>query len=140
MKYRVDFPALMRLCEGNYAKLIGLVPRQQEVGAQCHYQVVQNHYRLTIEETTKYTTLIQIEQMDSQPGFLLSQLQVRLYHDARVAEVCTSQQHGKPQPRYDYPNQKMYQQDEKHRVNHFLSEWLTFCLQHGIHQQPLMEW
>jgi len=58
-------------------------------------------------------------------------LQVRLYHDARMAEVCVSQQISRLQPSYHYPNAKMHHRDEKEQCNHFLGEWLRFCLVHG---------
>ena len=56
---------------------------------------------------------------------------MRLYHDARMAEVCVSQQISRLQSSYHYPNEKMHHRDEKEQCNHFLAEWLRFCLAHG---------
>ncbi len=47
---------------------------------------------------------------------------VRLYHDAMVAEVCSSQQIFRFKARYDYPNKKLHQRDEKHQINQFLAD------------------
>ena len=48
---------------------------------------------------------------------------VRLYHDAMVAEVCSSQQIFRFKARYDYPNKKLHQRDEKHQINQFLADF-----------------
>ena len=53
-------------------------------------------------------------------------MSVRLYHDAMVAEVCSSQQIFRFKARYDYPNKKLHQRDEKHQINQFLADWLRF--------------
>ena len=48
-----------------------------------------------------------------------------------MAEVISSQDIFQVQPRYDYPNKNMHQQDEKQQINQFLNEWLHLCLEHG---------
>ncbi len=58
-------------------------------------------------------------------------MEIRLYHDARMAEVISSQDIHQVKPRYDYPNKHMHQQDEKQQINQFLNEWLHLCLEHG---------
>ena len=60
-----------------------------------------------------------------------AELTIRMYHDARVAEVCSSQQIFRIKPRYDYPNIAMHQCDEKRQINVFLSDWLLHCLRNG---------
>jgi uncharacterized protein YqiB (DUF1249 family) len=60
--------------------------------------------------------------------FLRPVVKVRLYHDAKMAEVISAQNIGSLQPSYRYPNIKMYQKNEKEMVNIFLAEWLQFCL------------
>jgi len=41
-------------------------------------------------------------------------------------------------PRYTYPNDNMYQEDEKLQQNRFLSDWLEHCLQNGRDCPPLV--
>ncbi|MFC1234671.1 DUF1249 family protein [Vibrio sp. DW001] len=135
--YHVDLAGLMRVYETNYAKLNALLPNQPSVGDVRSYQVAQMIYQLEVIELTKYTTLIDVSQCDQQPIFPLPKMTVRLYHDARVAEVCASEQISRVQARYDYPNLKMMQKDEKFQLNQFLSDWLSFCLKHGISRVPL---
>ena len=56
---------------------------------------------------------------------------VRVYHDAGLAEVVNCQHYRQFSARYEYPNEQMYQVDEKAQVNRFLSELLAHCLKHG---------
>lgn len=135
--YHVDLAGLMRIYETNYAKLNALLPNQPSVGDIRSYQVAKMAYQLEVVEITRYTTVIEVCQCDVQPIFPLPKMTVRLYHDARVAEVCASEQISRVQARYDYPNSKMMQKDEKFQLNQFLSDWLSFCLKHGISRTPL---
>ncbi|WP_375751405.1 DUF1249 family protein [Vibrio sp. HN007] len=135
--YHVDLAALMRVYETNYAKLNALLPAKASVGDVRSYQVAEIAYQLEVSEITKYTTLIDVSQCDEQLIFPLPKMTVRLYHDARVAEVCASEQISRVKARYDYPNNRMMQKDEKFQINQFLSDWLTFCLKHGISRAPL---
>jgi uncharacterized protein YqiB (DUF1249 family) len=65
-------------------------------------------------------------------------LDVRLYHDAAVAEVIAWQGHRRFQARHEYPNRKMYQRDEKAQLNKFLGELLEFCLTQGRVMQEIV--
>ena len=135
--YHVDLAELMRVYETNYAKLNALLPVGHEVGDVRWYQAVNMVYQLTVNEVTKYTTLIDICQSDAMPVFPLPKMSVRLYHDARVAEVCASGDFSRVKAKYDYPNTKLLQKDEKFQLNKFLGEWLTFCLKNGISRTPI---
>lgn len=131
-RYHVDFPALMRMYETNYAKLVRLLPHGDDVGDTRSYDIHGSCYDIEIEESTRYTTLVTIRLKGSLPEYLRPSMTVRLYHDARVAEVCSSQQISALKARYDYPNPRMLVRDEKHQVNQFLSDWLAHCIRSGI--------
>ncbi|WP_299685289.1 DUF1249 family protein [uncultured Vibrio sp.] len=135
--YHVDLAELMRVYETNYAKLNALLPVGHQVGDVRCYQAVNMVYQLTVNEVTKYTTLLDICQSDEMPVFPLPKMSVRLYHDARVAEVCGSGDFSRVKAKYDYPNSKLLQKDEKFQLNKFLGEWLTFCLKTGISRTPM---
>jgi uncharacterized protein YqiB (DUF1249 family) len=90
----------------------------------------QLQYRITILDTAPYTTTVRMEQLDVLQDYLKPVMDIRLYHDARMAEVLSSQYAGAIAPSYDYPNPDMRHRDEKERVNSFLTEWLRFCLKH----------
>ena len=53
------------------------------------------------------------------------------YHDAGMLEVGMFQSHRRIAARYQYPNERMHQQDEKSQQNRFLADWLEHCLQNG---------
>ena len=61
-RYTPDFPEMMRLCETNFAQLRRLLPHTDAPGETVSYQVGGAQYRLTISESTRYTTLVEIEQ------------------------------------------------------------------------------
>jgi uncharacterized protein YqiB (DUF1249 family) len=131
-RYKPDFPAMMRVYETNYAQLRRLIPRSNQVGDEINYQIDSLCYRLAITETTRYTTVVVIQQVAPKVGYgMMPELTVRLYHDALIAEVCASQQIYRFKARYDYPQQILFQSDEKHQINQFLKDWLKFCLMYG---------
>jgi uncharacterized protein YqiB (DUF1249 family) len=92
-------------------------------------------YTIKIIDCSRYTSTLEMSQK-SQIGqigqieyeFLRPVVQVRLYHDAKMAEVISAQNIGSLKPSYQYPNTKMYQKNEKEMVNLFLAEWVQFCL------------
>ena len=133
-RYRVNLDELMQLYAANYSLMTRLFPTQLEVGQILRLTPkLGEDYLLESKELTRYTALYEIRQASAQAyNYLQPQLLVRLYHDARLAEVCASQQIYKLKPRYDYPNKKMHHQDEKHQTNQFLNDWLVFCLKQRI--------
>ena len=57
---------------------------------------------------------------------------IRVYHDAKTAEVTSYQNHRYFKAVYPVPNQFMYQTDEKEQLNLFLAEWLNLCINEGL--------
>lgn len=154
-KYRPSLSTLMNLCDTNYMLLLRLLADKEEVGEQrCFFISDFLSYTVEVKEVTKYTSLITIAQ---DALFLAKQKQtsneksstktnksglycdsifrpsmvIRLYHDARMAEVISSQDIRQVKPRYDYPNTQMHHPDEKQQMNVFLKEWLQLCHQLG---------
>jgi uncharacterized protein YqiB (DUF1249 family) len=136
-KYRPHLPTLMTLFEVNYMLLLRVLADKEQLGEQrCFFISDFLSYRVRIDEVTKYTTLLTINQEANIHGYNLSALfcpkmVIRLYHDARMAEVISNQDVQQIKPRYDYPNSKMHLPDEKQQINYFLKEWLQLCLQLG---------
>lgn len=130
--YRPSLKQLHSTCEHNYAALMRLTRRLTAVGDTLVVLVgPRQRFRLRLDEQFRYTSTVSIEQLGPVPHYLRARMQVRLYHDARMAEVCASQHFSRLAPRYSYPNDKMHQPDEKMQVNLFLSDWLRLCLQQG---------
>lgn len=138
-RYTPDFPEMMRLNEKNFAQLRRLLPKSGEPGSAVRYQVSHTRYQVTIEESTRYTMLITITQTAPAVSYWsLPAMSVRLYFDAMVAEVCSVSQISRFKARYDYPNKKLHQRDEKHQNNQFLADWLRYCLTHGVMPVPII--
>lgn len=132
-RYVPDLMSLQRTCEVNYMALMKLLPPGGSVGAERRYQVGNGlQFQLTVTEESRFTSQVILAQHNPElPSYLQARIEIRLYHDVRMAEVCAAQQISMLQPRYDYPNQKMHHRDEKEQVNLFLADWLRFCLKHG---------
>jgi uncharacterized protein len=130
-RYRVDLAADLAECEANYLRLQRLLPGNQFPGQAWdrHTFEVGANLQLHIEVTERspYTTTLEISQPPTAIPTVAPRLTVRVYHDARLAEVVAFTSRRRILPRYDYPNSAMYQP-----WNRFLGEWLSHCLQHGF--------
>lgn len=85
----------MRLCANNYLLLLKLQADRTELDQQRHF-FINDHltYVVTVNEVTRYTSLITFEQINVQGKSIFSKafhpcMSIRLYHDARMAEVIS---------------------------------------------------
>ena len=129
-KYVPNLKGLHTLCEVNYARLVRLLPDCDTESLSYEFG---DHgglnYQIVIVEASRYTTTLEVRQLDeSLPTWMKPVMKVRLYHDARMAEVLSSQNISAIKPSYEYPNKNMHQKNEKEMTNLFLAEWLVFCL------------
>ena len=131
-----DLSLLASLSAANYARLMKLT-RNQETGSLRVFRVRNGSQpgqtiSVRIEADHKYTTMLKLCHEHDQPGWLgRHELQVRMYHDARMAEVVGYQNVRVVDGRFPYPNPLMLQPDEKTQLNRFLSDWLEHCLRFG---------
>lgn len=119
------------LHEANFAKLTRVFPGLRDLQGKITGRGPNNsHVEIEVLETSKYTKTFSLKvSQDTSCKLLLSlHLKVRNYYDASVTEVLAFQRHHQLNPRYKYPNPKMYQSDEKWQTNQFLGEWLDHCL------------
>ena len=135
-RYNMDLPAHMAECDANYLRLLKLFPdlREQDQAAMgIDLNGSRFEVRLKVLERSPYTTLVRLSQQPEVPWSHRATLTIRLYHDARSAEVVEYQ--GKRhflKAVYDYPNVDMRHPDEKAQINRFLGEYLSLCLAHGV--------
>lgn len=119
------------LYERNFSRLTALLPNlpQRETSFVVAVAGLSQIY-IEIQEQNPYTTTLHIRQDIAAGGPWVCDLamKVRVYHDARVAEVIAYQGVHALRPFYPYPNPRMLQPYEKRRVNRFLGEWLNYCL------------
>lgn len=134
--YRIDLSAQHAECEANYARLTQLLAPVGEKG-QLRIILPGGHaLQLGIAERFPYTVTVEVAAASpAGPGSAMPPLTVRMYHDARMAEVIACGDVRRPRPRYAYPNQQMFQPDEKEQWNRFLGEWLSYSLQFGRAEQ-----
>jgi uncharacterized protein YqiB (DUF1249 family) len=135
-RYKVDLPLQMAECEANYMRLTKLVARNavDEIRFMVTRADQQWLHLLKITERSPYTTTLELSRTAvgvTSSWLSMPKLTLRMYHDARLAEVLAWEGHKRLRPRYDYPNQSMYQSDEKYQLNRFLGEWLSLCLEQG---------
>jgi uncharacterized protein len=141
-RYRVDLVELQAACEANYVRLMQLLPAMRE-GAEPR-RVALSHgdqqfgvLALDVLETSPYTSTLSVRQEHSLPWLPVPQMEVRVYHDARMAEVIGAQSARRFHGVYPYPNASMHQPDEKTQLNLFLGEWLSHCLACGHELMPV---
>ncbi len=142
-RYKVDLPMQMAECEVNYIRLTKLLANtypNQPGNTQSEFRFIVERsaqqwlHLLRIIERSRYTTTLELSRTAvncSSNWLKMPRLTLRMYHDAKLAEVLAWEGHRRLRPRYEYPNQSMYQSDEKYQLNRFLGEWLTLCLEHG---------
>lgn len=145
-KYKPSLSKLMNLCDTNYMLMLKVLANKECIGEQRRFFISDFlAYTVTVKEVTRYTSLVSISQdapaivstlnMANEPSPLTALFRpsmiIRLYHDARMAEVISSQDIRQVKPRYDYPNEDMHHPDEKQQINLFLNEWLHLCLRLG---------
>ena len=134
-RYNIDLPRHMAECDANYARLMRLFPALRErEGSTLSVDIVGRRADVNLEilERNRYTTLVRLRQRPDTSWGLNPGFTVRLYHDARCAEVVEYQQARHFKAVYPYPNIAMRQRDEKVQVNRFLGEFLSYCLRNGV--------
>ncbi len=160
-RYKVNLPEQLADCEVNYQYLLSLLPGVQNLseGVQFHYLLGtlaehESAIHLNIIDQTKYTSLVhivhyyQLQKMSacvksntipSEANYLTYAGDVRLYHDADMAEVVKCQRYRHFASRYEYPNVNMHQVNEKAQMNRFLRDLLSYCLINGRVCEPMID-
>lgn len=142
-RYRVDLVGLQTACEANYARLMRLLPDMRSTGAARRVALSEGEQllgvlALEVLAASPYTSTLQLRQEHNLPWLPLARLEVRVYHDARMAEVVSADNARHLRSHYPYPNQQMHQPDEKAQLNLFLGEWLSHCLARGHELTPVI--
>ena len=126
------FASLMDLYERNYILIRRLAPelpaagtRQESTaatGLPLHLEVLDRH---------AYTTDLSLTYQFQKPTGRIAEpnLQVRVYHDARVAEVMVA--HVRHWPVFTHDDIDTRDLYRRWKVNRFLFKWLSYCLYQG---------
>ena len=129
-RYRVDLLELQAACEANYFRLMRLLPLMRASDEPRRVAMSQGDRLLGILvlqvlENCPYTSTLLVTQEHCLPWLPVPQMEVRVYHDARMAEVTRAENARRFRGIYAYPNAQMHQPDEKTQLNLFLgSGWV----------------
>lgn len=119
----------MWVYERNFALLTGLLPAlSKEAGGPALFRAEGERLTISLLEEHKYTALIGLQYSLSREGRLLPDLHmtIRIYYDARLAEVLTYQ--GLRRMLSEYASGGLIYRDEKRQANVLLYELLTSLL------------
>lgn len=124
-----------KIYERNYERLLQLLPELHSIVGSVSVEGRDTlELRVSLLERCRYTTTLVLTHHLGETGSWVvdPQMKIRLYHDARVAEVIVCQGLIKFWPHHqDGFRVLAIYCGEKHRINVFLAEWLTYCLQQG---------
>jgi uncharacterized protein YqiB (DUF1249 family) len=156
-RYTVDLQHLQTVCALNYGRFRRLLPElaspparlsgsSQRSSQQTSQKLSQDYYRFHWDQADQAPALLEIDVLERSPytdTLILRQtttrlpwcpqldMEVRVYHDAELAEVLRFQAARRIPARNRYPNLAMHARDEKTQVNEFLAECLDHCLREG---------
>ena len=124
----VDFVSLMDMYEENYMKLRKLIPDLSHIESHCVSEV-KGHMKLHLKiiERSKFTTTLILSYCFNTNTELRMEpdLKIRIYHDARLAEVMSGRLHHGRLVLDNLPSDALRQ---RWQLNRFLSKWLKYCL------------
>ena len=126
---------LLRLYERNYLKLIHFFPIGDHESSIVYLMpegLLNKEIRISCKKLSSHTSVIEIYKSRSLSLLENTEIEIYIYHDARMAEVRKF--NGKKQfwLRNKYPNKNMLSKDEKFQWNFFLEEFLTHTKTHGL--------
>tara|TARA_Y100000741_G_scaffold252526_1_gene194279 strand:- start:311 stop:766 length:456 start_codon:yes stop_codon:yes gene_type:complete len=126
---------LLRLYERNYLKLIHFFPIGDHESSIVYLMpegLLNKEIRISCRKLSSHTSVIEIYKSKSLSLLENTEIEIYIYHDARMAEVRKF--NGKKQfwLRNKYPNKNMLSKDEKFQWNFFLEEFLTHTKTHGL--------
>lgn len=149
-RYTVNLAAMHSLYEWNYARLqkllrgagahtrIGQLPALEFAWeAAAEFQPVLQLQRV---ERTRYTETWRLAQLtQTMPWCPELDMEVRIYHDARMADVLRFQSAQRIPAIVPARHEAGWRPNEKQLVNQFLGDCLQHCLQQGLARDPILQ-
>lgn len=129
-----SFVSLMTLYESNYIRLSWLAPHVEQMTGTMTSQVEGDcALRLRVEESTRYTTTFTLTYVfaDDAGEHTAPDLQVRVYHDARLAEVLDCAPAHRHLELESIRSQLARNLNDRWRRNVMLNKWLDYCFERG---------
>jgi len=160
--YTINLSEQMAVCDANYIRLLKLLGNSRSLNRRLvtmpQIGIGANREQVTVSievvEEFKYTSTVSVKQLltkhcigknsdknssnivsinkDQSALYKAPEMIIRVYHDAKTAEVMSYQNQKYFKAVYPVPNKFMYQRDEKEQLNLFLAEWLNLCINEGL--------
>ena len=137
-----SFVSLMTLYESNYIRLGWLVSDVRALSAVSVSQVLGDcDLRLILLERGPYTTTLQLTYLFADEGQVVEDpaLEVRVYHDARLAEArgaLARPAHAALRKIHDRALRDLAHRDARWARNVMLNKWLEYCSDRGHRFTP----
>jgi uncharacterized protein len=133
-----SFVSLMSLYESNYIRLGWLIPALDSI-ADTAISTVEGDcpLRVTVEERSRYTTTLTLTYVfEDESGVTTDpDLQIRIYHDARLAEVQSCARWHRHSMLESIRSELARALGERWLRNMMLNKWLDYCVERG-HRFP----
>jgi uncharacterized protein YqiB (DUF1249 family) len=129
-----SFAGLMDLYERNYIGIRRLIPLMPPVGSRLASPVPGGlTLHLEVLERFRYTTELSLTYHFTKANDTVAEpdLRIRVYHDARLAEVVAAQLRRGPGFSSEADGASQTQLAVRWHINRFLYKWLNYCLHQG---------
>jgi uncharacterized protein len=129
-----SFVSLMSLYESNYIRLGWLIPALDGMTGTAVSTVEGDcPLHLTVEERSRYTTTLTLTYMFDDVSGPTSDpdLQIRVYHDARLAEVQSCARWHRHSMLESIRSELARALGERWLRNVMLNKWLDYCVERG---------
>jgi hypothetical protein len=129
-----DFVSLMTVYESNYLRLRQLVPQLSTLERSYISKVTgESPLLLAVQEISPYTSTFNLSYVfDEGYGAILDpDLQVRVYHDAGMAEVLSCARWHRHEVLNAIKSELFVNLGERWLKNMMLNKWLDYCLTLG---------
>jgi uncharacterized protein YqiB (DUF1249 family) len=129
-----SFVSLMTLYESNYIRLGWLVPDIEQISGSMISTVAGDcPLHLQVEEHSRYTTTFKLTYFFEEGDSLRADpdLSVRVYHDARLAEVRSCAQWHQHEVLRSLQSSCTQVLGDRWARNMMLNKWLDYCVERG---------
>jgi uncharacterized protein YqiB (DUF1249 family) len=132
-----SFVSLMSLYESNYIRLRWLVPQLESIATSAVSTVPGDcPLHVMIEERSRYTTTLTLTYLfdvaeDNMPALRDPDLQIRVYHDARLAEVQSCARWHRHEVLESIRSECARVLGDRWLRNMMLNKWLDYCVERG---------
>jgi hypothetical protein len=130
-----SFVSLMTLYESNFIRLARLVPELRRLRGSLVSEIDgEPALELAVVEQCRYTTAFQLTYLFPEGGAVAREpgLEVRVYHDARLAEACGAGAVPAQHPRLrSLAAAVPATRGQRWSCNMLLNKWLEYCVESG---------